>query len=146
MLHFISLVRARFRVLPLMLQRVFLWATLLNFSWIVGTLWVFSRGTSQRLSLLQLDKMMHFGGGICIAGLVTVLGLGTTRRHYLVWVFVVGVLWEIWEVAFLQDQQTLFSLYYWAWFSDTMLDLAADVLGAYRWSNLLLSTRVKKTA
>lgn len=139
MFQFTSLLRSRFLVLPAVLQRIFLWAAVLNFFHIVLTLWVFSHETAEKVFMFQIDKIMHFAGGVFTAGVCTVAGFARTRTQFIICTLIIGVLWEIWEVAFLQDQRALFSLYYWAWFSDTALDLAADVLGAYWWSNLLFS-------
>lgn len=138
--------RQRFYGFPPLLQRVFLTAAMFNCLWLLGTLWAFSRSTSQLLFALQLDKAMHFGGGIFVAGLVMMAGWAHERRQYLIWALAVGVLWEIWEVLFLADQREFFRMQFFGWFFDSGIDLVADMLGAYWWVNLGKVHVTQKTA
>lgn len=108
------------------------------FLWLVATLLVLNEAQAEFLSEYQVDKLVHFGGGIFVA-VFLYLALGIYKRKTtLYFVFFVGILWEIFEIIFLPDQLSRFRYEFLWWFSDTAFDIIADVLGAYFWVNFFV--------
>lgn len=100
---------------------------------VVGLHWV---GTLNQFyfSTEWYDIPMHFLGGVWVA-LFTLWALSTQYgvffkkflniRNLLVWVFIVGVAWEVFELAMHFN-----SIHDIGYTSDTTLDLIMDMLGA----------------
>jgi hypothetical protein len=85
------------------------------------------------LSKLQIDKLIHFSGGLAAAGILF-LALGLKfPKTIIISVLFIGLLWEIWELKYLSSQLNLFINNFYIWFFDTLGDLAADILGAIFW-------------
>ncbi len=131
-------IRKKFAVLSAAERLLIAFSAVAILLWLVATLLVLNEAQADFLSEYQVDKLVHFGGGVFAAAfLYLVFGLDK-RKQTLYLIFFVGVLWEIFEILFLPDQLSRFRHEFLWWFSDTAFDLIADVLGAYFWVNLFV--------
>ncbi|MBI2640030.1 MAG: hypothetical protein HYW90_04055 [Candidatus Sungbacteria bacterium] len=130
-------IRARLSGLGATLKAGILLAAVLIVAWIVFTLWIFPSEIDELLSLFQVDKGLHFTGGFFAAGLLFVFLAARRKTVFIFAIVVIGVLWEVWEVAFLADQFLRFRNYPALWAVDTFFDLIFDVLGAYFFAEAL---------
>ncbi len=129
-------IRKKFAGLPAAERLLVAISTAAILLWLVATLLVLNAAQADFLSEYQVDKMVHFGGGIFAAAFFYLVFGIYKRKKTLYLVFFVGVLWEIFEIIFLSDQLSRFRHEFLWWFSDTAFDLIADVIGAYFWTNL----------
>ena len=123
--------RERFQGLSAPTRAAFVLSIVLIFFWLATTLWFITKEQAEFLTKLQIDKIMHFAGGIFFAGFVFITSQGTRRSALIGSVFLAGILWEIWEVIFLPDQLARFRIEFVLWTADSLFDVAADILGAY---------------
>lgn len=113
-------------------------------AWLLLTLFILTKDQLYVISELQLDKIIHFAGGLFLAGILFFARAVSGRYFLLLAVFVAGALWEIWEVFFLPDQMVRALSEFPFWASDTFFDLVADVLGAYFFADFLESPRKRE--
>lgn len=119
-----------------MAERLFAVFGIATLLWLVLTDWVLPRGLFDLLTLLQVDKIIHFSGGAFVAGLLIVGSNIRGRMRITLLVAAVGILWEIWEIYFLPEQMVRFRREFFLWLSDSVLDFFSDMLGAYFFSKL----------
>ena len=127
----------RFRDLPWDVKFLFVVSFFIAFAWIFTTRFVFTQNQNDWLSEFQIDKIVHFSGGIFIAGIFSIYSNKTQRRLLIFWTLAVGILWEIWEILFFPDQYIRYQVHFLLWLTDTLGDIAADILGAYFLANIL---------
>ena len=135
--------RERFNGSSLNKRALFIASVVIIFLWLAATLLVLNEAQVDFISALQLDKIVHFGGGVFVAGLFYFAYAVSDRRRNLYLILAVGILWEIWELLFLPDQLLRFRYAFLWWFSDTVFDLIADILGAWFWVNIIRADSLK---
>ncbi|MEK7082337.1 MAG: hypothetical protein AAB915_01505 [Patescibacteria group bacterium] len=127
----------------------------LFFVWMIFAQFFASREALRAIDAYHIDKAFHFLGGIWIVGalarvrtrmssrLTAVKRLDTAPRRIrnfavLLFVLVIGVLWEVVELAVFPEVRHLFRDLYPYWLSDTAGDIVLDMLGgacALFWMN-----------
>ena len=141
----IRTLRERFNGLSASPRALFIASVAIIFLWLAATFLVLNEAQVDFISGLQLDKMVHFGGGIFVAGFFYFAYAISDRRRGIYIVLAVGILWEIWELLFLPDQLSRFRHEFFWWLSDTAFDLVADILGAWFWVNLIRADSPRNT-
>lgn len=128
---FVKKYRERFAELLPFARRVIAFSGLATFFWIASTSWILGHDANEILAFLQVDKIIHFAGGVFVAGMLMIGGGILRRARLVIMVAIVGVLWEVWEIYFLPDQLIRFHSEFYLWLFDSALDFCADLLGAY---------------
>lgn len=137
----LSGIRARLSGLDAKFKTGILLAAVLIVAWIVLTLWVFPNEVDELLTLLQVDKGLHFTGGFFAAGLLVLFFAVKRKAVFIFSVLLIGIIWEVWEIVFLTDQFSRFANYPIFWAVDTFFDLIFDVLGSYFFAEMLTRNR-----
>ncbi|MDO8560744.1 MAG: hypothetical protein Q7R91_00840 [bacterium] len=137
-------IRTRFNNFSIVERQLFMGVFFLMCLWLFLTLYFLNDNQADFLSEYQVDKIVHFSGGIFAAMLLFLfLGWGKAEKtRYLYAALIIGVLWEIFEIIFLPDQLKRYRYAFNWWFADTSLDVVADVLGAYFGVSLLLNAQL----
>lgn len=124
-------IRSRFNELALWQKVMFAVIGFCILSWMIAFSWFMDPQTNEVISALQVDKIIHFLGGIFAAGLIFLSSGFRSKGLLFGLTVVIGILWEVWEVVFLPDQRMRLDTNFPLWLSDSSLDLVADFLGAY---------------
>lgn len=123
--------RERFQGFSAVMQACFILSAVFSLFWLAAIFWLVTKDQAEFLVEFQIDKIIHFAGGFFSVSMVFLAVGNIRRRNLIALVFVIGILWEIWELLFLPDQLARFHSEFAFWAADSFFDLVADILGAY---------------
>lgn len=103
---------------------------ILFFVWMIFTQFFASREILRAIDAYDIDKAFHFLGGVWVVGILSSF-LCLRQRGFAIAVllFIVGIAWEIIELAVFPEVRHLFRDLYPYWLSDTAGDIVIDMLG-----------------
>lgn len=108
-------------------------SALIAIVWMCLTTFILDFKTSSFLSELQIDKLVHFSGGVAAAGILSLFLKFKFPKKLIIPVLFIGLIWEVWELTCLPSQFGIFTNNFYIWLFDTLGDLASDILGAFFW-------------
>lgn len=139
---YLTRLRARFAELAFWQQVMLAIIGFCAILWLDAFSWFLDPQRAETITALQIDKVIHFIGGIFAAGLLFLTFNWRSRLVLILGALAIGMLWEIWEVIFLPDQLTRLHSNFLLWLFDSLFDLIADMLGAYFFAETI--PRLKK--
>lgn len=107
-------------------------ATFIATLWLYLTFFLLEAEKTDFLSTLQIDKIIHFSGGIAAAGILFIFFNISPPIKLILSVLLIGLVWELWEFT-LPPHLEMFQKNFYVWFFDSLADLTLDILGAYLW-------------
>ena len=132
----LKLFEKRLRDLSAIQKMSLILSALIAIIWMYLTTFFLTHQEISFLSRIQIDKLIHFSGGVSAAGILSLFFRLKSSKKLLIPVLFIGLVWEIWEVTCLPSQFDLFTNNFYIWLFDTLGDLVFDVLGAFFWAKI----------
>ncbi len=109
-------------------KHIFITIGIMLFSWMIYTQFFASNEALKLSDYYHIDKLMHFLGGLLIAG-VAIRYFRVSKVSALILLILLGVGWEIFEVFFLPNVRDFYEKFYAYWWSDTRGDIVVGIAG-----------------
>lgn len=132
----LKLFKRRLRDLSATQKLSLILSALVAIVWMYSTTFFLDFETSYFLSELQIDKLVHFSGGVAAAGTLSLLFGFKFPKKIIISVLFIGLVWEVWELTCIQSQLDLSQSDFYIWFFDTLGDIVSDILGAFFWAKI----------
>lgn len=96
--------------------------------WMAYTQFVASKETLKLIDYYHFDKVLHFLGGVFVAGILVSYFKFFKVQIFLL-VVLAGIGWEVFEVLFLPEVRDFYIKFYTNWLTDTAGDIIFDMAG-----------------